>query len=514
MSFGQATSLIHVAMARFTIKGKSSKIWMQEHVNDHYVKQAKLFNYRSRAAFKLTEINHRYNILRPGYKVVDLGASPGGWTQVAVEKTNSTAEKPLVLAVDKDHMTPIAGAGFLQGDLEDPFTRMKIKEFFKMESVDVLLCDMAPNFEGEKDVDHMQICCLNALAMKVAEHNLKTGGSLLMKTLHGSQENDFFKLWKGYFKSFQRIKPSASRSRSAEMFYIGLGFRVNEQYIKMMRAKEKIAKGQKLTPDEQPEFGFDTQKHQEFLEKMFKGAEETGFAEFNDATLKQAKDKFGIDLKASEKNSPKDNGEVDEKFMDEVLALAPKSLSFMKRPLITNMEDLAKYVEGKMKIEEQKMKMREGKADDDRTLFLSDDENDKNMEYEAMDSLADIDDLAKDDPQEREHVRQQKIENDRKYEQMKEELKKKHGQNLFKDEEIQAHLDKVIDTYDENQSVQDQYEEMQDVMKEQGFKTEKAIKEKLHIMKRQAGEFKSHYKKGDKSVVREYEKMREDNREE
>lgn len=156
-------SLTFCPQQSFTIKKKSSKIWMNEHVNDEYVKKAKLvmiryflfpqnlqYNYRSRAAFKLIEINHRYNILKPGYKVIDLGAAPGGWTQVAVETVNSTVNKPLVFSIDQNAMGPVtlicltwlivqvAGSVFLQGDIEDEITRVKIKEFLQYGHADVV----------------------------------------------------------------------------------------------------------------------------------------------------------------------------------------------------------------------------------------------------------------------------------------------------------------------------------------------------------------------------------------
>jgi 23S rRNA (uridine2552-2'-O)-methyltransferase len=124
--------------------------------------------------------------------VIDLGAAPGGWTQVAVEKTGSSTSRTSVLAIDRDSMHAVPGAHFILGDIEDDKTRVQIKEFFKMEPVDVVLSDMAPNFMGDQDVDHMGVAVLNAIALRVCFHNLKIGGTLLMKTLYGTNESRFF----------------------------------------------------------------------------------------------------------------------------------------------------------------------------------------------------------------------------------------------------------------------------------------------------------------------------------
>lgn len=189
----QRISLIHFQSSSFsTLKKKSSKIWMNEHINDGYVRKAKLLNYRSRAAFKLIEIQQRYNILKEGFKVIDLGSSPGSWTQVAVDYVKSPTAKPTVLAVDKAKMFEVPGAGFILGDITDENIRIEISEFFEMNPVDVILSDMAPNFEGDTDLDHIGIASLNHIVFRMCFNNLKIGGNVLMKTLQGSLENDFF----------------------------------------------------------------------------------------------------------------------------------------------------------------------------------------------------------------------------------------------------------------------------------------------------------------------------------
>ena len=175
-----------------TLKKKSSKVWMHEHISDSYVHKAKLLNYRSRAAFKLIEIQQRYTILKPGYKVLDLGSSPGSWTQVCVEYVKSPHLSPLILAVDKATMLKVPGAKFLLGDINNEDIRLEIGEFFNNEPIDVILSDMAHNFEGDKDLDHMGIAVLNHLVVRMCFNNLKIGGTVLMKTFKGSLEGDFF----------------------------------------------------------------------------------------------------------------------------------------------------------------------------------------------------------------------------------------------------------------------------------------------------------------------------------
>ena len=188
-----------------TLKKKSSKIWMKEHVTDSFVQKAKLLNYRSRAAFKLIEIQQRYSILRPGQKVLDLGSAPGSWTQVCVEQVKSPQDKPTVLAVDRDTMIKVPGSKFLMGDITDENIRLEIGEFFQNEPIDVILSDMAHNFEGDRDTDHMNIASLNHLVIRMCFNNLKIGGAVLMKTLQGSLEGDFYVIFLHFLMIFSHF---------------------------------------------------------------------------------------------------------------------------------------------------------------------------------------------------------------------------------------------------------------------------------------------------------------------
>jgi len=381
-----ASSLTFSPVKNFTIKKKSSKIWMNEHVNDEYVKKAKMFNYRSRAAFKLIEINHRYNVLKPGYKVLDLGCAPGGWTQIAVEKVNSTGSKPLVLSIDRDIMAQLPGSYFIQGDIEDEITRIKVKEFFNYENVDVVLSDMAPNFSGDRDMDHMEISVLNALTLKVCFHNLRTGGSLLMKSLNGAVEKSFFNFYKNFFKNFQRIKPSASRSRSSEIFYLGTGFKLNENYQKLLKAQEQIKQGKPFTPEDMEKSGVDVQGLKDFFVQLLGKCDELGIPITNEVQVEL--DKLGITY---ESDPSKKNRLKDVEFRDIVTEAYEKEnklkFSFVKK-VPNNLKEMFEMQKESDK-EFDKMMGLNGEEKDD-GLFMSDDD-DKDVDFEKMDSLADID---------------------------------------------------------------------------------------------------------------------------
>ncbi|KAL4479469.1 hypothetical protein ABPG72_011791 [Tetrahymena utriculariae] len=241
-------------------KTKSSKMWMQEHVTDEYVKKAQKDNYRSRASYKLIEIQERYKIFKQGQKVLELGSAPGGWTQVAVEFTKSSEKKPTVLAIDRDFMDPVQGAVFYQGDINDKKTQVYIPEFFKLEPVDVVISDMAPNFSGDLDQDHLLIQDLNNMTIDVCTKNLKIGGTVVMKTLNGTLEKDVFRMYKIYFKEFLRVKPRASRARSSEIYYLGKGYGLSKEYEQLKKIEEKREKGIPIDDDDIPDLGFTDQE--------------------------------------------------------------------------------------------------------------------------------------------------------------------------------------------------------------------------------------------------------------
>ncbi len=205
-----------------TAKGRStsSQRWLSRQLNDPYVAEAKRRGYRSRAAFKLLELDQKLHLLKPGARVLDLGAAPGGWTQVAVERTKGGK----VVAVDVQEMDPIPGATILHLDFLAPEAPARIREALGG-PVDVMLSDMAPPTVGTPDVDHLRIMSLVEAALALADEVLKPGGAFVAKLRQGAGEPEFFAELRRRFAAARRIKPPASRQGSAEFFVVGTGFR-------------------------------------------------------------------------------------------------------------------------------------------------------------------------------------------------------------------------------------------------------------------------------------------------
>ena len=205
-----------------TAKGRStsSQKWLSRQLNDPYVAEAKRRGYRSRAAFKLLELDQKLHVLRPGTRVLDLGAAPGGWTQVAVERTKGGK----VVAVDIQEMDPIPGATILHLDFLAPEAPARIREALGG-PVDLMLSDMAPPTMGQPDIDHLRIMSLVEAALALADEVLKPGGAFVAKLRQGAGEPEFFGELRRRFAVARRIKPPASRQASAEFFVVGTGFR-------------------------------------------------------------------------------------------------------------------------------------------------------------------------------------------------------------------------------------------------------------------------------------------------
>lgn len=205
-----------------TAKGRSlsSTRWLGRQLNDPYVSEAKRRGYRSRAAFKLIEIDDKLHLLRPGARIVDLGAAPGGWTQVAVQRTKGGH----IVALDVLEMDHVPGATVLHADFyaEDAPERLRAA---LGGPADVVLSDMAPPTTGQPDVDHLRIMSLAEAALAFACEVLKPGGAFVSKVRQGSGEQEFFAELRKQFATARRIKPPASRPESAEVFVIGTGFR-------------------------------------------------------------------------------------------------------------------------------------------------------------------------------------------------------------------------------------------------------------------------------------------------
>lgn len=213
-----------------TGKGRtvSQKNWLERQLNDPYVQEAKRLGYRSRAAFKLIEIDDKYRFLKPGGRVIDLGAAPGGWSQVAVKRVKADEGRGKVIAIDMHGMEPIASVTIFKRDfLEDDAPDLLIA-VLGGEKADCVLSDMAAHATGHRQTDHLKIMALAEAGYDFARQVLKPGGTYLAKVLRGGTEGDMLKLMKRDFASVRHVKPMASRDDSAELFVLAMGFRGGE----------------------------------------------------------------------------------------------------------------------------------------------------------------------------------------------------------------------------------------------------------------------------------------------
>ncbi|MBW8270543.1 RlmE family RNA methyltransferase [Caldovatus aquaticus] len=204
-------------------KGRSagSQRWLARQLNDPYVRAAKAQGLRSRAAFKLLELDAKFHLLRPGARVVDLGAAPGGWTQVAARKVGPAGR---VVALDLLPMEPVPGAVVLQGDFREAETERQVEEALGGEA-DLVLSDMAPNTTGHAATDHMRIMALAELALDFALRVLAPGGAFVAKVFQGGAERELLAALKRNFAAVRHAKPPASRKESSELYVVATGFR-------------------------------------------------------------------------------------------------------------------------------------------------------------------------------------------------------------------------------------------------------------------------------------------------
>jgi 23S rRNA (uridine2552-2'-O)-methyltransferase len=209
-----------------TAKGRktSSTQWLKRQLNDPYVAKAQMDGYRGRAAYKLIELNDKLDILHPNIMVVDLGAAPGGWTQVAAEKGCK------VVGLDLLEMDPIEGATLIQMDFMDDDAPDRLRAAMAdmnegLETADLVISDMAPNTIGHKNTDHLRIMALVELAYHFAKEVLTEGGTFIAKVRQGGTENDLLAQMKQDFKTTKHIKPPSSRKESSETYLIAQGFR-------------------------------------------------------------------------------------------------------------------------------------------------------------------------------------------------------------------------------------------------------------------------------------------------
>jgi len=209
-----------------TARGRtvSSQRWLQRQLNDPYVAEAKKRGYRSRAAFKLLQIDDQFRFLKPGGRVVDLGAAPGGWTQVAVERVKPQQAGGVVVGIDLTAVEPVAGATLLAKDFYDDDAPTLLQERLAGPA-DVVLSDMAAAATGESQIDHMRIMALAETAHDFARQVLKPGGTFVAKVLRGGTERTLLERLKRDFAKVRHVKPEASRADSAEMYVVATGFR-------------------------------------------------------------------------------------------------------------------------------------------------------------------------------------------------------------------------------------------------------------------------------------------------
>ena len=206
-------------------RSNSSTRWLQRQLNDPYVQRAREEGYKSRAAFKLIELNDRHSLMKPGMRVMDLGCAPGGWLQVAVPLVGSTPEDPRVVGIDYLEMEPVPGAIVLEKDFTDADAPDALLAALGGHRVDIVLSDMAAPTTGHKPTDHLRIIALVELAADFAVRVLNPDGTFVAKVLQGGTEHILLASLKKRFASTFHAKPPASRKDSAETYLIARGFR-------------------------------------------------------------------------------------------------------------------------------------------------------------------------------------------------------------------------------------------------------------------------------------------------
>lgn len=212
-------------------KNRFKKAWLNEHLHDPFVKRAQKENYRSRAVYKLQEIDEIHKLLRPGQTIVDLGSAPGAWSQYLSRKL-ADGEGSLrgeVIALDLLPMEPVGGVRFIQGDFREAETLAQLEAALQGRGVDVVLSDMAPNLSGIASADAARIEHLADLSLEFARKWLKDDGALLIKSFHTGYFSQIVNRFKLQFKTVKTIKPKASRDRSAEVFILGLDPKPTEE---------------------------------------------------------------------------------------------------------------------------------------------------------------------------------------------------------------------------------------------------------------------------------------------
>ncbi|WP_277752507.1 23S rRNA (uridine(2552)-2'-O)-methyltransferase RlmE [Candidatus Methylobacter oryzae] len=203
-------------------RSKSSSRWMQEHFDDEYVKMAQALGYRSRAVFKLKEIQDKDQLIKPGMNIIDLGAAPGGWSQFARQLIG---KKDKIIALDILAMEPIEGVDFIQGDFREQAVLEQLYAVLAGAPINLVMSDMAPNMSGNKEIDQPRSLYLGELALETAKTVLAKNGVFLVKLFHGAGFEDFYKEVQQSFTKVVIRKPKASRPRSNEVYILAKGFK-------------------------------------------------------------------------------------------------------------------------------------------------------------------------------------------------------------------------------------------------------------------------------------------------
>lgn len=220
---GQRQLKVRVKTARK--RSAASARWLERQLNDPYVAAAKREGLRSRAAYKLKEIDDKHKILRPGLRVLDLGAAPGGWSQIAAERVRSVEGRGQVVAIDYLGMEPLAGVEIVELDFMDETAEPRLKALLRDGAADVVLSDMAAPTVGHSRTDHLRIMGLAEAAAHFAVDVLAPGGAFLCKVFQGGTERELLDLLKRHFATVRHVKPPASRADSAELYVLATGFR-------------------------------------------------------------------------------------------------------------------------------------------------------------------------------------------------------------------------------------------------------------------------------------------------
>jgi 23S rRNA (uridine2552-2'-O)-methyltransferase len=222
---GGGQRMMRVRVKTAAKRSTSSARWLERQLNDPYVVAAKREGFRSRAAYKLLEMDDKYRILKPGQRVVDLGAAPGGWSQIAADRVKSIDGRGQVVAIDYLGMEPLAGVEIVELDFNDPDAETKLKSMLRDGGADVVLSDMAAPTVGHTNTDHLRIMALAESAAYFAFDVLAPGGTFVCKVFQGGTEKDLLEVLKKSFTVVRHVKPPASRSDSAELYVVASGFR-------------------------------------------------------------------------------------------------------------------------------------------------------------------------------------------------------------------------------------------------------------------------------------------------